>query len=159
MFFDPASGDILVCDNDNAVVDGRQAGIEGTMEFMAPELVRADPGATPCTQTDLHSLAVLLFMMLMNHHPLLGAREYHIRLFDESAQALLYGREPVFIFDPADESNRPVPGYHETVLATGDAAPGSLRGCSPGHSPRACVNLGRGTGRPSGGTRSAPSAT
>ena len=35
-----------------------------------------DPGASPGTQTDLHSLAVLLFMMLMNHHPLLGAREY-----------------------------------------------------------------------------------
>jgi len=128
VFFDPGSGDILVCDNDNAVVDGRQAGIEGTMDFMAPELVRADAGAIPCTQTDLHSLAVLLFMMLMNHHPLLGAREYHIRLFDESAQALLYGREPVFVFDPTDDSNRPVPGYHDTVLATWDAAPGSLRG-------------------------------
>lgn len=127
VFFDPATGDILVCDNDNAVVDGRQAGIEGTMEFMAPELVRADPGASPSTQTDLHSLAVLLFMMLMNHHPLLGAREYRIRLFDENAQTLLYGREPVFVFDPANDSNRPVRGYHDTVLATWDATPGSLR--------------------------------
>jgi serine/threonine protein kinase len=51
VFFDPATGDILVCDNDNAVVDGRQAGIEGTMEFMAPELVRGDPGASPSTQS------------------------------------------------------------------------------------------------------------
>jgi len=127
VFFDPATGDVLVCDNDNAVVDGRQSGIEGTMDFMAPELVRADPGASPSTQTDLHSLAVLLFMMLMNHHPLKGAREYRIRLFDEKAQAQLYGREPVFVFDPADDSNRPVPGYHDTVLATWDAAPGSLR--------------------------------
>jgi DNA-binding helix-hairpin-helix protein with protein kinase domain len=126
VFFDPATGDIMVCDNDNAVVDGRQAGIEGTMDFMAPELVRADVGAIPCTQTDLHSLAVLLFMMLMNHHPLLGARENR-RPFDETAQTLLYGREPVFIFDPADDSNRPVPGYHDTVLATWDAAPASLR--------------------------------
>jgi hypothetical protein len=33
----------------------------------------------------------------------------------------------VFVFDPADDSNRPVPGYHDTVLATWDAAPGSLR--------------------------------
>jgi DNA-binding helix-hairpin-helix protein with protein kinase domain len=127
VFFDPATGDILVCDNDNAVVDGKLAEIEGTMEFMAPELVRADAGAIPCTQTDLHSLAVLLFMMLMNHHPLLGAREYRIRLFDEKAQALLYGREPIFVFDPDNDSNRPVPGYHDTVLATWDAAPGSLR--------------------------------
>jgi serine/threonine protein kinase len=127
VFFDPATGDILVCDNDNAVIDGRQAGIAGTMAFMAPELVRADPGAIPSTQTDLHSLAVLLFMMLMNHHPLEGAREYRIRLFDASAQAQLYGREPIFVFDPADDSNRPVHGYHDTVLATWAAAPRSLR--------------------------------
>ena len=66
-------------------------------------------------------------MMLMNHHPLLGAREYRIRLFDEKAQVQLYGREPVFVFDPADDSNRPVPGYHDTVLATWEAAPASLR--------------------------------
>jgi serine/threonine protein kinase len=127
VFFDPATGDILVCDNDNAVIDGRQAGIAGTMAFMSPELVRADPGAIPSTQTDLYSLAVLLFMMLMNHHPLHGAREYHIRLFDASAQTQLYGREPVFVFDPADDRNRPVRGYHDTVLATWDAAPRSLR--------------------------------
>ena len=127
VFFDPATGDILVCDNDNAVIDGRQAGIACTTAFMAPELIRVDPGASPSTQTDLHSLAVLLFMMLMNHHPLHGAREYRIPMLDVGAQAQLYGRDPVFVFDPADDSNRPVRGYHDTVLATWDAAPRSLR--------------------------------
>lgn len=47
IFFDPATGDVLVCDNDNAVVEGDSTGISGTMEFMAPELVRGDPGVSP----------------------------------------------------------------------------------------------------------------
>ncbi len=47
IFFDPATGDVLVCDNDNAVVEGDATGISGTMEFMAPELVRGEPGRGP----------------------------------------------------------------------------------------------------------------
>ncbi|MFF7124599.1 protein kinase [Streptomyces sp. NPDC008240] len=127
IFFDPATGDVLVCDNDNAVVEGDASGISGTMEFMAPELVRGDPGARPGTQSDLHSLAVLLFMFLMNHHPLKGRRELGIRCLDEAAERKLYGRSPLFVFDPADDSNAPDPMEHTTVLATWDAAAGTLQ--------------------------------
>jgi len=68
VFFDPDSGDVLICDNDNVTVDGKgQAGILGTPRFMAPEVVRGE--TLPSTQTDLFSLAVLLFYMLMVHHP------------------------------------------------------------------------------------------
>ncbi|WP_333775362.1 protein kinase domain-containing protein [Streptomyces sp. IBSBF 3136] len=127
IFFDPATGDVLVCDNDNAVVEGDASGISGTMEFMAPELVRGDPGARPGTQSDLHSLAVLLFMLLMNHHPLKGRRELGIHCLDEAAERKLYGRSPLFVFDPADDSNAPDPMEHATVLATWDAAAGRLQ--------------------------------
>ncbi|MFF0084004.1 protein kinase [Streptomyces canus] len=127
IFFDPANGDVLVCDNDNAVVEGAVSGISGTMEFMAPELVRGDEGAMPSTQTDLHSLAVLLFMLLMNHHPLKGRAELAIRCFDEAAQRKLYGTHPVFVFDPVDHSNSPDPHEQSTVLATWDAVPQALR--------------------------------
>ncbi|WP_225826365.1 serine/threonine protein kinase [Streptomyces naphthomycinicus] len=127
IFFDPASGDVLVCDNDNAVVEGDASGISGTMEFMAPELVRGDPGARPGTQSDLHSLAVLLFMLLMNHHPLKGRRELGIHCLDEAAERKLYGRSPLFVFDPADDANAPDPLEHATVLATWDAAAERLR--------------------------------
>src|ERR1700722_1161802 len=75
VFVDPRSGEVLVCDNDNAIVEGRVAGITGTVDFMAPELIRGDSGAIPRTQTDLHSLAVLLFEMLITQHPLKGALE------------------------------------------------------------------------------------
>ncbi|BCM70271.1 MULTISPECIES: protein kinase domain-containing protein [Streptomyces] len=127
IFFDPDTGDVLVCDNDNAVVEGDASGISGTMEFMAPELVRADPGARPGTQSDLHSLAVLLFMLLMNHHPLKGRRELGIHCLDEAAERKLYGRSPLFVFDPADDANAPDPMEHATVLATWEAAAEKLR--------------------------------
>ncbi|MEV0223551.1 protein kinase [Streptomyces sp. NPDC050704] len=127
IFFDPASGDVLVCDNDNAVVEGAVSGISGTMEFMAPELVRGDDGAMPSTQTDLHSLAVLLFMLLMNHHPLKGVAELRIRCLDEAAEKKLYGTNPVFVFDPHDASNRPDSHEQPTVLATWGAAPPALQ--------------------------------
>ncbi|MGP3971289.1 protein kinase domain-containing protein [Streptomyces sp. 6N223] len=125
VFFDPGTGDVLVCDNDNAVVEGEAAGIAGTMTFMAPELVRGQ--AEPRIQTDLHSLAVLLFMMLMNHHPLWGAMESRIHCWDEKAEKKLYGTDPVFIYDPRDDRNRPVPGEHETVITTWGVLPQVLR--------------------------------
>ncbi|WP_326600469.1 serine/threonine-protein kinase [Streptomyces sp. NBC_01803] len=127
IFFDPATGEVLVCDNDNAVVEGDTSGISGTMEFMAPELVRGDPGAKPGTQTDLHSLSVLLFMLLMNHHPLKGKQELAIRCLDEAAEKKLYGKQPLFVFDPKDRSNVPDPAEQSTVLHTWKAAPAALR--------------------------------
>ncbi|MYW05338.1 protein kinase [Streptomyces sp. SID3343] len=127
VFLDPRSGDVLVCDNDNAVADGQRVTITGTMDFMAPELVRADPDAQPCTQTDLHALAVLLFMILMNHHPLCGRLELQIRCLDGQAKTKLFGRDPVFVFDPKDDRNRPLPGEQDTVIHTWSAAPAGLR--------------------------------
>ncbi len=122
VFFDPASGEIQICDNDNVSVDdGRGGAIRGTPRFMAPEIVRGEVG--PDTQTDLFSLAVLLFYMLINHHPLEGAKETQISIFDPQAMTYLYGTSPQFIFDPDDESNRPLPGYHDNALALWDLYP------------------------------------
>jgi len=74
VFFDPRSGRPLICDNDNVGVDGRSmTGVLGTRRFMAPEIVRRD--ANPSGVTDLYSLAVLLFYVLVMGHPLLGRRE------------------------------------------------------------------------------------
>ena len=115
VFFDPASGEVLICDNDNVAPDRTTGGILGTPRFMAPEVVRGK--AKPSTQTDLYSLAVLLFLILVNHHPLEGQKEASIHCFDLPAMTRLYGSEPVFIFDPVDSSNRPVPGFHDNALA------------------------------------------
>lgn len=114
-FFDPATGDVLICDNDNVSVNGdTNSGVLGTPRFMAPEVVRGE--VMPSTETDLFSLAVLLFYMFTLGHPLDGANEAAIRVLDFPALVQLYGNNPVFIFDPDNDSNRPVPGRHQIVL-------------------------------------------
>ncbi len=126
VFFDPDTGEVLICDNDNVTVDGQaEGGVLGTPRFMAPEVVRGE--ALPSTQTDLFSLSVLLFYMLMVHHPLEGKRELEIHCLDLPAMTKLYGTDPLFIFDPDDDSNRPVPGYQDNALAFWPIYPQFLR--------------------------------
>jgi eukaryotic-like serine/threonine-protein kinase len=125
-FFDPDTGDILIGDNDNVAVDEQaRSSVLGTPRFMAPEIVRGE--ALPGTQTDLFSLSVLMFYMLMVHHPLEGKKELSIKCLDLPAMTRLYGTEPVFIFDPQDHSNEPVPGYHDNAIAFWPIYPQFLR--------------------------------
>ncbi|MCL6557472.1 MAG: protein kinase [Firmicutes bacterium] len=126
VFFDADSGNILICDNDNVAVDNKvKAGVLGTPRFMAPEIVRGQ--SQPSTQTDLFSLAVLLFYLFMVAHPLEGKKEAQIKCFDLPAMTKLYGTEPVFIFDPHDDSNRPVPGLHDNATAFWAIYPGFFK--------------------------------
>lgn len=126
VFFDPASGSPMVCDNDNVGVDGREpARVLGTSRFMAPEIVRGI--AQPSTSTDLFSLAVLIFYLLMFHHPLQGRRELNFACFDRDAEKQLFGLDPLFIFDPLDDSNAPDPAIHASVLEYWPLYPGYLR--------------------------------
>jgi DNA-binding helix-hairpin-helix protein with protein kinase domain len=116
IFLDPKTGAVLICDTDNIGIDGQaHSGVLGTPRFMAPEIVLGK--VSPSTQTDQFSLAVLLFYMLMMHHPLEGKREAAIRCLDLPAMVKLYGSEPVFVADPNDASNRAVAGVHDNILA------------------------------------------
>jgi len=126
VFLEPDTGNILICDNDNVAVNGEtDIGILGTPRFMAPEIVGTE--GLPNTQTDLFSLAVLLFYLLMIHHPLEGRRESQIKCLDLPAMRKIYGLEPVFIFDPNNDSNRPVPGDHDNAIAFWNLYPQFLR--------------------------------
>ncbi len=126
VFFDPDTGEVRICDNDNVTVTGTDTGgVLGTPRFMAPEIVLGK--AKPSTDTDLFSLAVLLFYMFLLHHPLEGANEVAIRCFDLPAMKKLYGTEPVFIYDPHNDSNRPVMGYHDNAIIYWAIYPSSLR--------------------------------
>lgn len=113
---DPANGAVSILDNDNVGVDrAGQSGVLGTRRFMAPEIIRGED--RPNAQTDLHSLAVLNFYVLMLHHPLIGRRELDYPCLDRDAENVLFGTEPVFVFDPNDPSNAPDPVEHAGVLA------------------------------------------
>jgi DNA-binding helix-hairpin-helix protein with protein kinase domain len=106
-FFDKDTGEVLICDNDN-VTENRSPRISvlGTPDFMAPEIVREE--ALPSRQTDLYSLAVLLFYVFHIQHPLVGKKILSIHSWDLPARKKLLGNEPVFIFDPKDKSNEAV---------------------------------------------------
>jgi len=126
VFFDPGTGDILICDNDNVGIDGSAASsVVGTPRFMAPEVVRGE--APPGTATDLYSLSVLLFYMLVVHHPLEGAHEAAIKCMDLPAMTRLYGTQPLFIFHPTDRRNAPVPQLHANALTYWPLYPEHLR--------------------------------
>jgi DNA-binding helix-hairpin-helix protein with protein kinase domain len=127
LMFDPVTGDILICDNDNVGVNRQsQSQVWGTMEYMAPEIVRGE--ADPSTQTDLHSLAVLLFYLWVWHHPFHGEREYNFHCWDIPAKKKVYGVSPVFVFDPKDRSNSlPADPDYETARERWEYCPPVLR--------------------------------
>ncbi len=117
LFVNFETGDVKICDNDNVTLDHLSAkeDIWGTGGFMAPELVRGDKA--PSTETDLYSLSVVIFRMLHLQHPLEGQREYDIAITTYETDRQLYGENPIFIFDPIDETNRPVKGHKDIAMA------------------------------------------
>jgi len=116
VFFDPNNGEVLICDCDNVTVDNQYKThfIYGTPKFMAPEIVRGE--GLPNGDTDRFSLAVLLFYMFVVSHPLDGKNETKIHCFDQAAMKKLYGDNPIFIFDPNNDTNRPDPNIHKNAL-------------------------------------------
>ena len=125
VFFDPDTGDVLICDNDNVSYNSAPSGIYGTPRFMAPEIVRGEK--RPSKDTDRYSLSVLLFYLFMVNHPLEGKLEASIKCMDMAARVKLYGTEPVFIFDPDNKSNRPVKGIHDNANIYWPLYPEKLR--------------------------------
>lgn len=112
-FIDPQTGDVLICDNDNVAPYGEALGIAGKCRYMAPEIVMGKK--LPDIHTDRFSLAVILFMILFYNHPLEGKRTMCPCLTEE-LERKFYGSEPVFIYDPQDNSNLPVRGVHSNVI-------------------------------------------
>jgi serine/threonine protein kinase len=113
-FININTGDVLICDNDNVAPDQESFGIGGKPGYMAPEIVRGDK--CPEMLTDCHSLAVILFKLLVRNDPLMGIKYVNSVCITESKEIELYGTNPTFIFDPADSTNRPVAGVHNAPI-------------------------------------------
>ena len=112
-FIDPATCDVLICDNDNVMPQGEKSGIMGKARYMAPEVVA---GGIPDKYSDRFSLSVILFMLFFANHPFEGAKVVACPCMTEKFEKKFYGSEALFIYDPTDKTNLPVRGVHQNVI-------------------------------------------
>ncbi len=131
LLVDPYRGDVSIVDNDNIGSESSRQGIKGTLRFMAPELILGN--SSPSIVTDLYSLAVFLFYLFMHGHPLEGQKVNASYTWDKGQEQSetvkvthFFGREPLFVYDPSDASNRPE--YDSPVLRWWDIYPEFFKG-------------------------------
>ena len=107
------TGDVLICDTDN--IGDTPSGIKGFPGYMAPEVVldKSPPGPL----TDRHSLAVALYRLLVVADPFKGKIMYEYKgPVTDAKQREFYGSNPVFCWDPDNDTNRPVIGEDTNSL-------------------------------------------
>jgi DNA-binding helix-hairpin-helix protein with protein kinase domain len=127
VMLDPVVGRTAVFDVDNVVpVDSASTtSVIGTPGYLAPETITS--GAQVGQASDLHALAVLVFLLLVNHHPLRGCREFDYPVLDSLALNELYGAKARFIFDRSRDDNRPDPNEHPNAISYWAILPEYLR--------------------------------
>lgn len=110
---DPLTAKASIIDIDGLVVPGKFApDVVGTPDFIAPEVMETlkldarDPKRKlPCRATDQHALAVLIYMYLLNRHPLRG-RKVHDCDDANRDEELAMGEKALFVEHASDTSNR-----------------------------------------------------
>lgn len=110
---DPTTGQACLIDIDGLVVPGvHPPTVVGTPDFIAPEVVatahfsKDDPARKlPSRTTDLHALAVLIYMYLLYRHPLRGDK-VHDPDDSQRDEELSMGEKALFVEHPTDYSNR-----------------------------------------------------
>ena len=113
VLIDPVSKSAAIIDIDGLVVPNLfPPDVIGTADFIAPEVLstnhlkRDDPNRKlPNRLTDLHALAVLIYMYLFYRHPLKGGN-YFGQMSSEEESHLLMGKNALFVEHPTDDSNR-----------------------------------------------------
>jgi serine/threonine protein kinase len=91
---------------------------------MAPEVVLGK--SRPGIKTDSFSLAVVLFLLFTGNHSLEGKNTCP-PCMTPKLERKYFGENPVFIFDPVDDSNRPVPGLHKGAIGKWPILPDYLQ--------------------------------
>jgi serine/threonine protein kinase len=113
VLIDPVSRTAAIIDIDGLVVPGLYPpDVIGTADFIAPEVLSSkhlnikDPNRKlPSRTTDLHALAVMIYMYLLYRHPLKGGKVHD--LDTEKDDLLSMGEKALFVEHPQDTSNRP----------------------------------------------------
>lgn len=96
---------VKVLDTDTIVYSKDKSVVLGTVGFMPPDTMMKRE--IPNEYNDVYAIAVLIFMTLMGAHPLDGKRR--TQPCNEQIDTYLFGTHPVYMFNPNDASNRPIP--------------------------------------------------
>ncbi|MFC6268983.1 helix-hairpin-helix domain-containing protein [Frigoriflavimonas asaccharolytica] len=112
VLIDPVTKSANLIDLDGLVVPGKFAPeVIGTADFIAPEVLKTkhlaitDPNRVlPNQKTDLHALAVLIYMYLLRRHPLRGGKVWDLE--SEKDEVLSMGEKAIFVEHPTDSTNR-----------------------------------------------------
>jgi serine/threonine protein kinase len=113
VLIDPVTKSAAIIDIDGLVVPGLfPPDVIGTADFIAPEVLatkhlgKNDANRKlPNRTTDLHALAVMIYMYLLYRHPLKGGKIHD--LDTEKDDLLSMGEKALFIEHPTDTTNRP----------------------------------------------------
>lgn len=113
VLIDPVTKSASIIDIDGLVVPGLYPpDVIGTADFIAPEVIatkhldKNDPNRNlPNRLTDLHALAVLIYMYLLYRHPLRGGN-YFGAVESDQEEDYLMGEKALFVEHPEDDSNR-----------------------------------------------------
>ena len=94
---------VHIIDNDNLDPSGKvEATIIGTPWFIAPELISKQK-RNPDAHTDYHSLATLIYYILVLDHPLIGDR---VAADSQENEEAWLSRKALFVHHPSDKGNR-----------------------------------------------------
>lgn len=135
---DPLTASACLIDADELVVPGKYPpGVLGTPDFIAPEVMATkhlkldDPNRKlPSRQTDCHALAVLIYMYLLNRHPLRGGKVWDTD--PNKDEELSMGAKAIFVEHPTDNTNRvKVSDLKPSQLPQGDPAKMPYTICGP----------------------------
>ena len=139
VLIDPVSGSACIIDDDGLVVPGKYPpDVVGTPDFIAPEVLETkglkldDPKRKlPSRLTDLHALAVLIYMYLLYRHPLRGGKVWDVD--DPSKdEEMSMGSKALFIEHPTDSTNRvKVKDLDQSQLPEGDPSKLPYSICGP----------------------------
>ncbi len=110
ILIDPVTQSVCIVGIDDLIVPGFPSAVHGTPDFIAPEVyktmgVLSEERVLPSILTNRHSLAVLIYQLLLCRHPLRGKKiwDYDDQQRDEM---LSMGEKALFIEHPTDRSNR-----------------------------------------------------
>lgn len=112
VLIDPKGGHACIIDIDGLVVPGKfPPEVIGTPDFIAPEVLRtnhleknAPDRKYPNRETDLHALAVLIYLYLLYRHPLKGGKIHSMD--PETDEKLMMGEHALFVEHPTNRENR-----------------------------------------------------